>query len=57
MRVTESLFFGRYDMIEIALRVESPYKVQDAVNTDNTQYAAAFWRQTRLSSRNIKRHG
>lgn len=43
--------------IEISLRVESPYKVQDAVNTDQTGFAAAFWRQTRLSSRNIKRHG
>jgi len=37
--------------------VESPYKVEDAVNPDNSQFAAAYWRQTRLSSRNIKRHG
>jgi hypothetical protein len=36
--------------------VESPYKIQDAVNPDNSQFAAAYWRQTRLSSRNIKRH-
>jgi hypothetical protein len=43
--------------IEISLRVESPYKVQDAVNPENTGFAVAFWRQTRLSSRNIKRHG
>ena len=43
--------------IEISLRVESPYKVQDAVNTDISDYAAAYWRQTRLSSRNLKRHG
>ena len=43
--------------IELSLRVESPYKVDDAVNPDNSQFAAAYWRQTRLSSRNIKRHG
>jgi hypothetical protein len=44
-------------VIEVTLRVESPYRVQDAVNPDNSQYASAFWRQARLSSRNIKRHG
>jgi hypothetical protein len=49
--------YSKIWVIEIALRVESPYKVQDAVNTDNSQYAAAFWKQTRLASRNIKRHG
>jgi len=49
--------YSKIWIIEIALRVESPYKVQDVVNTDNSQYAAAFWKQTRLASRNIKRHG
>jgi len=48
-------------IIEMTLKVESPYKVQDAVIVDQTYqemgYAAAFWRQTRLASRNIKRHG
>jgi hypothetical protein len=44
-------------IIEISLRVESPYQVQAAVNTENSEYAAAYWRQTRLASRNIKRHG
>lgn len=48
-------------IIEMTLKVESPYKVQDAVITDQSYqdmgYAAAFWRQTRLASRNIKRHG
>lgn len=43
-------------VIEISLRVESPYKVQDAVNTDITDYAAAYWRQTRIASRNLVRH-
>jgi len=49
--------YNKIWIIEIALRVESPYKVQDVVNTDNSQYAASFWKQTRLASRNIKRHG
>jgi len=49
--------YSKIWVIEIALRVESPYKVQDAVNTDNSQYSASFWKQTRLASRNIKRHG
>jgi hypothetical protein len=44
-------------IIEISLRVESPYQVQATVNVDNSEYAAAYWRQTRLASRNIKRHG
>ena len=49
--------YSKIWVIEIALRVESPYKVQDVVNTDNSQYSASFWKQTRLASRNIKRHG
>ena len=46
-------------MIEVTLQVESPYKVQDQVRRDqpyeDMQPAVAFWRQTRLSSRNISR--
>jgi hypothetical protein len=53
--------FGGIYIIEITLQVESPYKVQDQVNPDlnydEMGYAVAFWRQTRLASRNIKRHG
>jgi len=48
-------------IIELTLQVESPYKVQDQVITDlnyeEMEYAVAFWRQTRLASRNIRRHG
>jgi len=44
-------------IIEISLQVQSPYLVQDAVNPENSVYAAAYWKQTRLSSQNIKRHG
>jgi len=47
-------------IIETTLKVESPYKVQNQVNQEQSYadmgYAAAFWRQTRLASRNIKRH-
>ena len=49
--------YSKIWVIEIALRVESPYRVQDAVNADNSQYAVSFWKQTRLASRNIVRHG
>ena len=52
---------GSIYIIETTLQVESPYKVQDQVITDQRYedmgYAVAFWRQTRLASRNIKRHG
>jgi hypothetical protein len=52
---------GSIYIIETTLQVESPYKVQDQVITDQSYdkmgFAAAFWRQTRLASRNIKRHG
>lgn len=44
-------------IIEVSLRVESPYQIQATVNVENLEYAAAYWRQTRLASRNIKRHG
>jgi len=48
-------------IVETTLRVESPYKVQDQILTDQSYndmgYASAFWQQTRLASRNIKRHG
>jgi hypothetical protein len=47
-------------IIETTLKVESPYKVMSQVKQDERYqdmgYAAAFWRQTRLASRNIKRH-
>lgn len=48
-------------IVETTLRVESPWKVQDRVVTEQDYglwgYSAAFWRQTRLASRNLKRHG
>jgi hypothetical protein len=47
--------------IEITLKLESANKIQDQVITDQSYdqmgYATVFWRQTRLSSRNIRRHG
>jgi hypothetical protein len=45
-------------VIEMTLRLESPYKVSDEVKGDEQMdFAKGFWRQTRLASRNIKRHG
>ena len=45
-------------IIETTLRVESPYTVADQVKGyEEMDYAKGFWRQTRLASRNIKRHG
>jgi len=56
-----ALFKSQIWIIEMTLKIESPYKVQDEVvidkSYDDMGYAAAFWRQTRLASRNIKRHG
>jgi len=49
--------YGKIAVIEVTLNVESLYKVQDAVNGDTTAYAAAYWRQTRMTSRNLRRHG
>lgn len=53
---------SRIWIIETTLRVESPYRVADPLlGSDQTYeemgFAAAFWRQTRLASRNISRHG
>ena len=48
-------------IVETTLRVESPWKVQDREVMDQSYglwgYSAAFWRQTRLASRNLRRHG
>jgi hypothetical protein len=52
---------GAIYTIEITLELQSPYKIQDQVVTDQEYdsmgYATVFWRQTRLASRNIQRHG
>jgi hypothetical protein len=49
---------GQIWIIETTLRVKSPYKVADMVqgNAKMTE-VEGFWRQTRLASRNLKRHG
>jgi translation elongation factor EF-1beta len=48
-------------IIETVVAVESPYKIRDQVRMDETYeqmgYATSFWKQTRLATRNIKRHG
>jgi hypothetical protein len=49
---------SRIWIIETTLKVESMYKVADKIlGYDKMVNAAAFWRQTRLATRNIKRHG
>jgi hypothetical protein len=49
--------FGKIAIIELTIRVESLYRVQDGVNADTSSFAAAYWRQTRMTSRNLRRHG
>ena len=45
-------------IIESTLRIKSPYKVADQVmGSDRMTEVQGFWRQTRLASRNLKRHG
>jgi hypothetical protein len=45
-------------IIESTLRIKSPYKVTDqVVGSDRMKEVEGFWRQTRLASRNLKRHG
>lgn len=52
---------GQIWIIETTLQVESPWKVQNTAVLnqayENWGYSAAFWRQTRLAGRNLKRHG
>ncbi len=44
-------------IIETTIQVENPYMTQDQVNQDTTSYARIFWRQTWLTSVNLKRWG
>lgn len=49
---------GQIWLLETSLGVKSPYKVADQVmQGDRRDEVHGFWRQTRLASRNIKRHG
>lgn len=56
-----AITLGQIWLVETTVRLESPWKVQDRQvldqSYDNWGYSAAFWRQTRLASRNLKRHG
>ncbi len=56
-----ALTLGQIWLVETTLRLESPWKVQNRGVLDQSYedwgYSAAFWRQTRLASRNLKRHG
>ncbi len=49
---------GQIMEIQTALKIRSPYKVADAVKgSDDPKEVEGFWRQTRLTSRNLRRHG
>jgi hypothetical protein len=49
---------GQIWVVETTMAVKGPYKVVDQVQqSDRMDEARGFWRQTRLASRNIKRHG
>ncbi len=52
---------GQIWIVETTVRVESPWRVKDRAideqSFDEWGFSAAFWRQTRLASRNLKRHG
>ncbi len=44
-------------IVETTLQIENPYMTPDQVNADSLSYAKIFWRQTWLSSVNLKRWG
>jgi hypothetical protein len=49
---------GQIQVIQTALKIRSPYKVADLIKgSEEMKDAEVFWRQTRLASRNLKRHG
>jgi len=49
---------GQIQVIQTALKVRSPFKVADLIKgSDEMKDVEGFWRQTRLASRNLKRHG
>ncbi len=49
---------GQIMEIQTTVKIRSPYKVADAVKgSDEMKEVEGFWRQTRLTSRNMKRHG
>jgi hypothetical protein len=44
-------------MLDITLGLTSPYKVADQVNREKYEYANGLWRQTRIATPNVARHG
>jgi hypothetical protein len=49
---------GQIQVIQTALKVRSPFKVPDLIKgSEEMNNVEGFWRQTRLASRNLKRHG
>lgn len=56
-----AITLGQIWIVETTLRVESAWTVMDRQILDQKHsdwgYSAAFWKQTRLASRNLRRHG
>jgi len=49
---------GQIMEIQTAVKIRSPFKVADAIKgSEEMKEVEGFWRQTRLASRNLKRHG
>jgi hypothetical protein len=49
---------GQIMVIQTALKIRSPYKVPDIIKGGEVmKEVEGFWRQTRLASRNLRRHG
>ncbi len=49
---------GQIMEIQTAVKIRSPFKVADEVKgSDEMKEVEGFWRQARLMSRNLKRHG
>jgi hypothetical protein len=49
---------GQVQVIQTSLKVRSPFKVADLIKgSEEMKDVEGFWRQTRLASRNLKRHG
>ena len=49
---------GQIMEIQTSVKIRSPYKVADAIKgSEEMREVEGFWRQARLASRNLKRHG
>lgn len=52
-----TILAAKMSMMEITIELISPYKIVDQVNPDKQGYMTTLWRQSRITTRNILRHG